>query len=170
MSPTPHWTVGAAKWVAVGALGSASLIGLIWSMWHERPPLTTPASVGPGPTGETTPAMGAWPLAAGGQNGEAGAVNAGPARHPGPHPVAAVGDSPETSRRAHSALPAQTISINTASAAELELLPGIGPALAARIVADRAANGPFRSVEELARVRGIGPRTVERVRPYVRVD
>ena len=46
---------------------------------------------------------------------------------------------------------------NLASAAELEALPGIGPALAQRIVDDREARGPFASTAELARVPGIGP-------------
>lgn len=49
------------------------------------------------------------------------------------------------------------IDINTATAAELETLPGIGPATAAAIVDDRQRNGPFVSVDELERVRGIGP-------------
>jgi competence protein ComEA len=55
-----------------------------------------------------------------------------------------------------------------ASAAEWERLPGIGPALAARIVADRAARGPFRGPEGLRRVRGIGRKTVDRLRPFLR--
>ncbi len=49
---------------------------------------------------------------------------------------------------------------------EWERLPGIGPALAARIVADREARGPFGGPDGLARVRGIGQRTVERIRPF----
>lgn len=61
-----------------------------------------------------------------------------------------------------------TLDVNTATAADLELLPGIGPALAQRIVDDRARSGPFRTLEDLDRVRGIGPRTVERLRPFVR--
>jgi competence protein ComEA len=55
-----------------------------------------------------------------------------------------------------------------ASAADWERLPGIGPALAARIVADRTARGPFGGPEGLSRVKGIGPKTVERLRPYFR--
>lgn len=55
-----------------------------------------------------------------------------------------------------------------ASAADWERLPGIGPALAARIVADRAARGPFGGPEGLSRVKGIGPKTVERLRPFFR--
>ena len=58
------------------------------------------------------------------------------------------------------------INLNTADAAELQLLPRIGPALSARIIEDRDANGPFESLEDLQRVRGIGPRTVEIIRPH----
>ena len=53
--------------------------------------------------------------------------------------------------------PRDRVDVDRASAEELERLPRIGPALAARIVADRESNGPFGSVEELQRVRGIGP-------------
>lgn len=49
------------------------------------------------------------------------------------------------------------IDVETATATELERLPRIGPALARRIVADRAKRGPFRSLEGLQRVRGVGP-------------
>jgi len=61
------------------------------------------------------------------------------------------------------------VDVNLATAAELEALPGIGPGLAARIVADRARAGPFGSVEALDRVRGIGPATVARLRDLVTV-
>lgn len=54
-----------------------------------------------------------------------------------------------------------------ASAAQLTRLPGIGPTLAARIVADRESRGPFRTPEALLRVSGIGPRTLERIRAYL---
>ena len=59
------------------------------------------------------------------------------------------------------------IDINVAEWPELTLMPGIGPALAKRIVADREAKGPFREVTELRRVRGIGPGTLEGMRPYL---
>ncbi|MEY4070688.1 MAG: hypothetical protein RL721_1302, partial [Candidatus Eisenbacteria bacterium] len=56
----------------------------------------------------------------------------------------------------------------SASAAELDALPGIGPVLAARIVAHRDRHGPFRSPDELLAVPGIGPRLLERIRPRLR--
>lgn len=48
------------------------------------------------------------------------------------------------------------VNINTASAEELDVLPGVGPSTAAKIVADREANGPFSTIEDLKRVSGIG--------------
>ncbi|WP_420456180.1 ComEA family DNA-binding protein [Rubrivirga sp.] len=78
----------------------------------------------------------------------------------------AVADAPA------SVLPVQAtspslIDVNTASAEMLDTVPGIGPAIAGRILAFRAQNGPFRSVADLEQVRGIGPRTLERMAPYL---
>ncbi len=73
-------------------------------------------------------------------------------------------------RRIKPLAPGERIDPNTASAEELDRLPGIGPALADRIVAERERGGPFRSVEELQRVPGIGPATRARIAPYLRVD
>ena len=53
------------------------------------------------------------------------------------------------------------LNINTATAAELEALPGVGPVLAARIIAYREENGGFRAVEELTKVEGMGGKTLE---------
>jgi competence protein ComEA len=55
--------------------------------------------------------------------------------------------------------PAAPVRLNTASEAELDQLPGIGPALARAIVAERTAHGPFRTPEDLRRVRGLGAAT-----------
>ncbi len=62
------------------------------------------------------------------------------------------------------------IHINTATAEELEQLPGIGPSLASAIVAYREEHGPFRSLEELDNVPGIGPAKLEAMRDLVVVD
>ncbi|MBX6363076.1 MAG: helix-hairpin-helix domain-containing protein, partial [Gemmatimonadetes bacterium] len=61
----------------------------------------------------------------------------------------------------------QRISLSRATAAELERLPGIGPALARRIVAYRDSAGPFRSVAELERVKGVGPALLKRLQSRV---
>ncbi len=55
------------------------------------------------------------------------------------------------------------VNLNTADAAELEQLPGIGPALAERIMTYRETNGEFNSLEELAAVSGIGPAILENI-------
>ena len=64
--------------------------------------------------------------------------------------------------------PGERIDVNHATAVELRRLPGIGPTLSQRIVETREEN-PFRSVEDLRRVRGIGAKTLERLRPHVLV-
>ncbi len=59
------------------------------------------------------------------------------------------------------------VDLDRAFAPEIEALPGIGPALAARIVAHRDSAGPFGSLGALCRVRGVGPAMVARLRPRV---
>jgi competence protein ComEA len=61
------------------------------------------------------------------------------------------------------------VDLNRASAAELDGLPGIGPATAAAIVEHREQNGPFASIEDLEAVRGIGPAKLDALRDLVRV-
>ena len=59
------------------------------------------------------------------------------------------------------------ISLNAADQAALETIPAVGPVTAAAILAYRTEAGPFESVEELLEVSGIGPATLESIRPYV---
>ena len=61
------------------------------------------------------------------------------------------------------------IDLNTASSAELDDLPGVGPVIAERILEYRQVNGPFVSVDELAEIHGISPAMVEELRPLVSV-
>jgi competence protein ComEA len=60
-----------------------------------------------------------------------------------------------------------SIDMDRAGVGDLDRLPGIGPSLAARIVADREERGPFGSIEGLQRVKGVGPALAARVQPYV---
>jgi competence protein ComEA len=62
-----------------------------------------------------------------------------------------------------------TVDVNAASAADLEALPGIGPVLAERVVAWRTEHGPFRDVDGLLDVPGIGPSVLAQIRDLVRV-
>jgi competence protein ComEA len=63
----------------------------------------------------------------------------------------------------------QRINVNTAPSSELVVLPGIGPKKAEAIVLYREANGPFATVDDLIQVKGIGPKTMEKLRPLITV-
>ncbi len=58
------------------------------------------------------------------------------------------------------------VDLNSATAAELEDLPGIGPVLVDAIIKAR----PFSSVQDLGRVKGVGPKTIEKLKPFVKVN
>lgn len=66
--------------------------------------------------------------------------------------------------------PGGLVNINTADSALLQTVPGIGPTIASRIIAYREANGPFQKVDDLLKVSGIGPATLEKIRPYLTVE
>jgi len=65
--------------------------------------------------------------------------------------------------------PTVKVDLNTATAEQLDTLPGVGPATAAAILQHREQQGPFRSIEELQDVSGIGPARFERLAPLVQV-
>ncbi len=62
------------------------------------------------------------------------------------------------------------VNINTADSALLQTVPGIGPTIASRIIAYREENGPFERLDDLQKVAGIGPETMEKIRPYITVE
>jgi competence protein ComEA len=93
-------------------------------------------------------------------------------------PRAGRSQTPQTSRQpttvganvpAAKPTPSVKININTATAVELEQIPGIGPSLAQRIVADRERNGAYKTVEELTRISGIKEGVLAKLRNYVTV-
>lgn len=61
------------------------------------------------------------------------------------------------------------VNVNSAGPVELEQLPGVGPATAAKIVDYRNSSGRFRSIDQLLEVKGIGPKKLEKMRPFVRL-
>ena len=73
--------------------------------------------------------------------------------------------------RAETKTPAATavVNLNTASAAELEKLPGVGAATAARIIEYRQKKGPFKKIEELMNVQGIGEKSFLKLKPQITV-
>jgi competence protein ComEA len=77
--------------------------------------------------------------------------------------------SPSAARTVDSLAGAVLLDLNRADAVALDALPGVGPVLAERIVEQRRRHGPFRRLEDLRAVRGIGPRLLERIRGHVRI-
>jgi|YNPNPStandDraft_1061719.scaffolds.fasta_scaffold00215_22 competence protein ComEA len=62
------------------------------------------------------------------------------------------------------------LDLNTATREDLEALPGVGPVLAGRIVEHREAHGPFRQVDDLLGVPGIGPKKLEQLKPFLGLE
>jgi competence protein ComEA len=80
------------------------------------------------------------------------------------------GKSPaRTGRSSAKALPSAPINLNTATAAQLAELPGIGPKAAQRIVEYRQKNGSFKKIEELMNVKGIGEKSFLKLKPAITV-
>jgi competence ComEA-like helix-hairpin-helix protein len=87
---------------------------------------------------------------------------------PAPRPFAGEAVSSGDGAAAGDARESVILDLNRATGRELDALPGIGPVLAARIIAYREVHGPFGSPEELLAVRGIGPRLLARIAPRIR--
>jgi competence protein ComEA len=87
------------------------------------------------------------------------------------HPYGAAAAAQQPARARAAAKPAVTgvINLNTASAKELEALPGIGAKTAALIVEYRQKNGPFKKIEELMNVRGVGEKSFLKLKAQITV-
>ena len=146
------WTSGAGKWAAVLLLGAVSAAGIGWGILKDV--RTVPRRERIAADVATAPAV--------------AAAESRPPREqsqPSTRELAAP-KSPVDEGAALPTAAAVKINPNTASKPELELLPGVGPALAERIIAERG-RAPFRALDDLGRVRGIGPKTLERLREHV---
>lgn len=87
-------------------------------------------------------------------------------RQPTAEETAASREIPAEESHPDSLLPGEVIDVNTADAYELQRLPGIGEKRAQDIIAYREEHGPFRTVDELTEVSGIGPVILEGLREY----
>lgn len=100
-------------------------------------------------------------------SGSDGAAPAKKAKATDGLPRATTPSGAESANLSPAYLRSNPVNLNSATAAQLEVLPGIGPKMGERIVAYRAENGKFRSVDELDNVKGIGEKTLEKLRPFV---
>lgn len=171
------WTRGPAKWFGVGVLSTLGCLALAWSALRTLG--TEPVAIAE----QARPARVFHPSEVGRSLDETADEQAriGDAEEPGEGAgqaggsasdgASATADEPRAdaarARRGGKPQIDRVINVNTASSAELELLPGIGAAMAERIIEERTLRGRFQRVEDLARVRGIGPKTLGRLRPHV---
>jgi competence protein ComEA len=88
-----------------------------------------------------------------------------------PHFEYAESDSVFAARSTTPAPPASLVqprvNINAATATELDILPGVGPAMARQIIDYRTAHGPFKTLDELRSIKGMGPKKLEKLQPMV---
>ena len=189
--PVIDWTLTPAKTGAVGILALLGSMGLAWSIIRaEGGPapaqIATPSApvaanadspLDPAATAQSPPStlasepvpFLAAPLDTTAEDPTPTTTTPSAAPPAPPDPVVIV-ENPAPADPSPQPDPAiaQRININTANVDELQLLPGIGPSRAAAILADRQANGPFRSIDDLERVRGIGPAIVSGLREFAR--
>lgn len=141
--PNPDWASGPAKYAAAIVMGIAAIVGMTISYVGNSRPVPRFAET-------STPVESSSSAA--------------------DRDAAVDSESAETPAETPAGVSSLAVNLNTATAQQLELLPGIGPALAQRIIEERARRGAFKSVDDLDKVKGIGPRTLAKLRPLVRVD
>ena len=162
------WSSGAPKWAAVIVLGGAAIAGLAWSVGRDSQPWRSPKPA----TALVMPASAIEPARLASVAGPGAAL---PSQATPPSVQAAAATPSDVGVARPTDLPTapaikKLINVNSASQAELELLPGIGPAKAKLILEYRSKRGPFKRIEDLDAVKGIGPKTLERLRPLVTIE
>lgn len=154
-------TIGPARAGAAGVLGGAAAVGLVWVLAGRAPldsappPIATPPAqqLAPMPS-EATPTLAAPEPQEPAESGAQPATGVDEAEPSDPQPATL----------------ALRLDLNQANAEELELLPGIGPVLAQRIVDERDRNGRFTSLLDFQRVPGIGAKKAAALEPHIRLD
>jgi competence protein ComEA len=184
------------SWMVMAIVGATVCIGLlVWgrpSAARIAPPAESPASASPGsppaPAGSTVfvhvagavrrPGLYEFPVGArvadaietaGGplRAGDVDAINLAALLIDGSKvEVPRFGEAIPTTPDGTSASSSAAVSLNSADQTALESVPGIGPVTALAIIAEREQLGGFQSIEQLLEVDGIGPSTLESIRPY----
>lgn len=171
-------------WLAIGILSGSVAVGGAWRLLSPShapqitkamadlvavpalaasvPPVTPPANLGepPAASGKPDPATADLVPAS-----RASTIPVAAASTPPSHAPVQIVQQPGPARGV-----GEKINLNTATAEQIALLPGIGPKLAASIVTDREKNGKFKRVADLDRVKGIGRKKLDAIRSSVLVD
>lgn len=157
MPVTPQERRALAGLAAIAALGTGSAVVRQWTSRHADTPASRAALRAQLVAVDSAQAASRRPRSGGSR-----------ARRMRPGRVARSGAAAAPPAPVAPASPPAPVDLDTADSLALLGLPRIGPALAGRILADRAARGPFGSLQALERVRGIGPAMAKALTPHVR--
>ena len=166
-----HLPVGSRVYNAIKAAGGAANSADLDAV-NLAEPLSDGEKVYIPRKGETPDASSAGNSLGHVSSGGASAASSGSSSSPEPKSGKGSGHAGRSEGAASNKLtsPSQgTVNINTASAEELERLPGIGPAMAGRILAFRKQNGRFRKLDDLLEVSGIGEKKLAKMAPFVKL-
>lgn len=144
--PSKPSSISIAKWAAIGVLALLIIVLAAWAIVSTRSakPKAPDHVVAPATVPSSTPAP-----------SQTASAGSSPASNPKPSPSAPRGS---------------LLNLNTATAAQLQALPGIGPSMAQRLIDKRTTLGSFRSWDDVDAVEGIGPTTLEKLKAAATID